>query len=154
MYLLQPSLTIYFWKFANCKIRFWMGYWVFMAKREKSIFDTIHLSSQIVVVLVISPEEIRGNSSHSVHWRPDSYFKSSRLSVNIKCLSMLPSITDFLKNSWLCFLAWSSLCQQRKPNPPDFYDLMDKVTWTLFCISCWAIWYGSSKPKTEFMKLQ
>lgn len=30
-----------------------------MAKREKSIFDTIDLSLQIIVVLVISPEEIR-----------------------------------------------------------------------------------------------
>lgn len=107
----------------------------------------MHLSLQIIVVLVISPEEIRGNSSHPVQCRPDSYFKSSRLSVNIKCLSMLPTITDFLKNIWLCFLAWSSLCQHRKPNPPGFYDLTDKVTWILFPISGWAILYSSGKPK-------
>lgn len=154
MYLFQPSLYIYFRIFTNCKILFWMGYVVFMAKREKSTFDTIHLSLEIIVVLVISPEEIRGNSSHPVHWRPDSYFKLSRLSVNIKCQSMLPTITDFLKNIWLCFLAWSSLCQHKKPNPPGFYDLTDKVTWILFQISGWAILYGSSKPKTELMKLQ
>lgn len=149
MYLLKPTLNMFFRKFANCKIRFWMGYWVFMAKREKNIyiFDTMHLSLQIIVVLVISPEEIRGNSSHPVQCRPDSYFKSSRLSVNIKCLSMLPTITDFLKNIWLCFLAWSSLCQHRKPNPPGFYDLTDKVTWILFPISGWAILYSSGKPK-------
>lgn len=75
-----------------------MRYWVFMAKRERNTFDTIHLSLQSIVVLVISPEEIRGNSSHPVQRRPGSYLKSSRLSVNIKCLSVLPTITDFLKN--------------------------------------------------------
>lgn len=69
-----------------------------MAKRGESVFDMIHLSLQIIVVLVISPGEIRGNSSHPVPRRPDSYFKSSRLSVNIRCLSVLPTVTDFLKN--------------------------------------------------------
>lgn len=155
MYLLKPSLNMFFRKFANCKIRFWMGFWVFMAKREKKrIFDTMHLSLQIIVVLVISPEEIRGNSSHPVQCGPDSYFKSSRLSVNIKCLSMLPTITDFFKEYLIVFLGLilTMSTQEAKPTRFLWFNRQSRMD---FIPDFWLSHFMQLRQaKTELMKLQ